>query len=90
MSSGGNNEDVERRLQAEVHKIISCSVDALLQLNTSKYEASSLSLDSSILVVWLECRFLDIEVDGSNLGISMLCPCARHFIRIASVDSVVK
>ena len=28
----------------------------------------------SILVVWLECRFLDTEVDGSNRGISMLCP----------------
>ena len=27
----------------------------------------------SILVVWLECRFLDTEVDGSNPGISMLC-----------------
>ena len=30
--------------------------------------------DWSILVVWLECRFLDTEVDGSNPGISMLCP----------------
>ena len=28
----------------------------------------------SILVVWLECLFLDTEVDGSNPGISMLCP----------------
>ena len=28
----------------------------------------------SILVVWLECRFLDTEVDGSNPGNSMLCP----------------
>ena len=27
----------------------------------------------SILVVWLECRFLDAEVDGSYPGISMLC-----------------
>ena len=27
-----------------------------------------------ILVNWLECRFLDTEVDGSNPGISMLCP----------------
>ena len=24
-----------------------------------------------ILVMWLECRFLDTEVDGSNPGISM-------------------
>ena len=23
---------------------------------------------------WLECRFLDTEVDSSNPGISMLCP----------------
>ena len=44
----------------------------------------------SILVVWLECRFLDTEVDGSNPGNSMLCPWSRRFIRIASVDSVVK
>ena len=44
----------------------------------------------SILVVWLECRFLDTEVDSSNPGNSMLCPWARHFIRIASVDSAVK
>ena len=28
----------------------------------------------SILVMWLACRFLDTEVDGSNSGISMLCP----------------
>ena len=42
------------------------------------------------LVLWLECWFLHAEVDGSNPGISMLCPCARHLIRIASVDSAVK
>ena len=40
--------------------------------------------------MWFECRFLDTEVDGSNPGISMLCPWAKHFIRIASVDSAVK
>ena len=28
----------------------------------------------SILVVWLECRFLDTEADGSNPGLNMLCP----------------
>ena len=38
----------------------------------------------------LECRFLDTEADGSNLGINMLSPCAGHFIRIASVDTAVK
>ena len=27
-----------------------------------------------IMAMWLECRFLDTEVDGSNLGIRMLCP----------------
>ena len=27
-----------------------------------------------LLVVWLECRFLDTEVDGSNPGNSMLFP----------------
>ena len=36
------------------------------------------------------CWFLDAEADGSNSGISMLCPCARHIIHIASVDSAVK
>ena len=40
--------------------------------------------------MWLECRFLGTEVDGSNPGICVLCPCARHFIHIASVDSAVK
>ena len=33
---------------------------------------------------------LDTEVDGSNLGSSMSIPWARHFIRIASVDSDMK
>ena len=28
----------------------------------------------SILVMWLECRFLDTEVDGLNPGINILCP----------------
>ena len=27
-----------------------------------------------ILFLWLECRFLDTEDDGSNAGISMSCP----------------
>ena len=27
-----------------------------------------------ILVMWLECRYQDTEVDGSKPGISMLCP----------------
>ena len=40
--------------------------------------------------MWLECWFLDREVDGSNPGIRMLRPSARHFIHIASVDSAVK
>ena len=43
-----------------------------------------------ILVVWLECRFLDTEVDSSNPCISMLCPRARHFISIGSVASALK
>ena len=33
---------------------------------------------------------LDTEVDGSKPSSSMLFPSARHFIRIASVDSAVK
>ena len=40
--------------------------------------------------MWLECRLQDTEVDGSNPGISVLCPWAGQFIRIASVDSAVK
>ena len=45
----------------------------------------------SILFMWLGCRFFDTEVDCWNPGsICMLCPWARHFIRIASVDSAVK
>ena len=44
----------------------------------------------NILVIWLKCRFLNTEVYGSNPGISVLYPCARNFIRIASVDSAVK
>ena len=39
--------------------------------------------------MWLVCLFLDTEVDGSTRGISLLCPRARHFIRIASFDSAV-
>ena len=40
---------------------------------------------------WSKCGDTEgTEVDGSNPGISMLCPWARHFIRIASVDSATK
>ena len=28
----------------------------------------------AMLVMWLECWFPDTEVDGSNPGVSMLCP----------------
>ena len=54
------------------------------------YQEHTAELLKRILVMWLECRFLDTEVDGSNPSISMLCPWARHFICIASVDSAVK
>ena len=37
----------------------------------------------STLVMELEFRCLETEVDDSKPGISMLCPWARHFIRIA-------
>ena len=33
-----------------------------------------LKLMRTILIMWLECRFLDTEVDGSKPGICMLCP----------------
>ena len=49
-----------------------------------------LSTVRSISLMWLDFRFLDTEVDGSNPSISMLCPWTRYFIRIASVDSAVK
>ena len=53
-------------------------------------ELAQRGFDVTSLVVWQECRFLDTEVDDSNPGNSMLCPWARRFIRIASVDTAVK
>ena len=50
-----------RNIQFQVTQIINW-----LKVNTKS--------DRSILVMWLECRFLDTEVDGLNTGISMLCP----------------
>ena len=50
---------------------------------------SATNRQQSILVMWLERRFLNTEVDGSNPGIIMLFPYKRHIIRIASVDSAV-
>ena len=44
----------------------------------------------STLVMWLDCRFLNTEIEGSNPGTSMLYSWARHFICISSVDSDVK
>ena len=38
--------------------------------------------------MWLECQFLDTEVDGSKPGISMLF-LKKTLIRVASVDSAV-
>ena len=40
--------------------------------------------------MWLECQFMDTEVDGSNPVISMSCSSAKQFIRVASVDSALK
>ena len=38
-----------------------------------------------------EMSVSDMAIDGSNPGsISMLCPRAKHFIHIASVDLAVK
>ena len=58
--------------------------------NLANIFIASLVLPMSILVMWLECWFLDTMVDSLNPGISMLCPLARHFIRNASVDSCVQ
>ena len=44
----------------------------------------------SILDMRSECRFLDTEVVGSNLGICILCHSARNFIYNASVHSAAK
>ena len=45
------------------------------------------SLDP-ILVIWLRCQFLGTEIDSSKpVCTNMLCPCARHLVRTASVDS---
>ena len=40
--------------------------------------------------MWLECMFLVTEVDDLRPDINMLCPQARQFICIASVDSAAK
>ena len=41
---------------------------------TESTEAIRIKCHTSILVVWLECRFQNTEVDSSNPGNSMLCP----------------
>ena len=65
---------------------------ALIFANAFCFHALSWSIDLfwSTLAMWLECRFMDTEVGFSKPGISMLSPCTRHFIRIATVDSSVK
>ena len=40
-----------------------------ISLNQFNIEQQNLSV-----VMWLECRLLDTEVDGSNPSICMLCP----------------
>ena len=52
--------------------------------------SSSLPLIEHISHVVRMFVSLDTEADGSNPGISILCHCERHSIRIASVDSAVK
>ena len=65
--------------------------EADCQSGYSCYHQDKQFLKDCLLVIWLGCRFLDTEVDGSNHdSISMLCPLARHFIRVASVQSAVK
>ena len=52
---------------------------------------SSSSINRSILVMWVRCRFLDTAMECLRPGcINMLCPWARHLIRIVSADSAVK
>ena len=43
-------------------------------MHTIYYILGSYLSCRSILVMWLECQFLDTEVDGLNPSISMLCP----------------
>ena len=52
---------------------LSLSMFAVAQAFTSLLN-DRIEISWSILVVWLECRFLDTEVDGSNPGNSVLCP----------------
>ena len=49
------------------------SILQLINLENNRHEYQFF-YSWSILVVWLECRFLDTEVDGSNPGSSMLFP----------------
>ena len=73
-----------------VYGILHCLIDfGIAFIECSLCLARQSSQHWSTLVVWLECRFLDIEVGVSKPGNSMLCPWARRFIRIASVDSAV-
>ena len=60
-----------------------CAENIMEICKISPHGHISCFLSESILVMWLECQFLDAEVEGSNPSISMLCVCARHFICIA-------
>ena len=45
----------------------------------------------SILIIWLGCQFLNTTIkDSSPDYITMLCPWARHYIHVVSVESAVK
>ena len=69
-------------------------VQVLNEIKTGKASGPSyvpLIAASSILVMWVGCWFQGITTDASNPGSKcMLCPWARHLIRIASVDSADK
>ena len=48
------------------------------------------ALFGTLLVMSVRCRILDTVIDGSTPGyISLMCPRAKHFIRITSFDSAV-
>ena len=70
------NTDAHEVLQLKEQFCISLdSIRPNINIQLNKIEEDfNIAILRSILVVWLEFRFLDTEVDGSNPGISMLCP----------------
>ena len=69
----------QRRLEdklSTITQLINTTTDYPNSLNNKGQADIFLDFNKAfcILVLWLECRFLDTEVDGSNPGSIMLFP----------------